>query len=168
MNNGNMQNSLPWYVIQTKSRQEFKALSELNNQLFECFLPTVEKYGRKGDHPNKAVEPLFSRYLFVRFNEKENKWIKIQNTRGVSRILSFGGRFARLSNDCVEEIRVHMQSVQPAGFKRGDPVAITAGPFEGLQGIFQISDGAKRALVLIDILCHARNINLPLNDIRKA
>lgn len=168
MSNGTVKSNAAWYVVQTKPRQEFKALTELSNQRFECFLPILDKSEAAFGKNKNITEPLFSRYLFVRFNESDGKWIKIQHTRGVSRIVSFGGRFAKLPDDCIDSIRETMQLARQMEFHRGDQVSITSGPFEGIRGIFQITDGEERALILIDILSQPRNIGFPIKNIRKA
>lgn len=31
-----------WYVVQTKPKQEFRALAQLENQQYTCFIPTLK------------------------------------------------------------------------------------------------------------------------------
>lgn len=60
--------AMHWYVIHTKPRQEKRALLNLEQQGYECYLPmiTVEKL-RKGVL-SVVEEPLFARYLFIRLD----------------------------------------------------------------------------------------------------
>jgi transcriptional antiterminator RfaH len=46
-------------------------------------------------------------------------------------------------------------------FEHGEKVEIKAGPFAGLEGIYQLADGEMRSFVLIELL--SKQIKLPAN-----
>ncbi len=73
-----------WYAIHSKPRQEERALENLERQGFQAWLPmlTVEKF-RRGKLA-KVVEPMFSRYLFIRLDTEQTNWSPIRSTLGVS------------------------------------------------------------------------------------
>ncbi|MDB5729347.1 MAG: hypothetical protein JWQ00_2552, partial [Noviherbaspirillum sp.] len=52
---------MSWYLIQTKPKQEFRALEQLENQGYTCFLPTLQVEGLITDKLHLCIEPLFAR-----------------------------------------------------------------------------------------------------------
>ena len=56
-----------WYVIHTKPKQEARALLNLSNQGYECFLPMHKKQVVRRATVVTQAEPLFSRYLFIEY-----------------------------------------------------------------------------------------------------
>jgi transcriptional antiterminator RfaH len=143
-----------WYLLQSKPKQESLAYQHLCNQAYEAFLPmiTVEKI-RSGVRKTN-VEPLFSRYLFVRLDsEGSQSWAPLRSTVGVSHLVRFGSHYAKLADDLVHILKdkIHNHSVSGL-FEPGDCVRITQGPFTGLEAVFNGYDGNHRALVLLNWL----------------
>lgn len=159
---------LSWYLVQTKSKQEFRALEQLENQGYECFLPTMHLEKLVRGSVRKCVEPLFSRYLFIRLDSSSGDWTPIRSTRGVSRLVSFGARLATLPEDCVDALRKGQEIVHRPLFEPGERVTITSGAFAGLDGIYQMPDGEARALVLIELLNQPHSLKFAVEALRKA
>lgn len=157
-----------WYVIQTKPRQEFRALEQLQNQGFTCFLPTLQQERIRRGKRTTAVEPLFARYLFIQLDTVSSNWSPIRSTRGVSNLVAFGGRFATLPDAWVEALQSAANPVQRRLFEHGERVAIAAGPFAGLEGIYQMPDGQARALVLVELMGQSHRLALGVDKLRKA
>ncbi|MBC2771028.1 transcription/translation regulatory transformer protein RfaH [Pusillimonas sp. 7-48] len=145
-----------WYLIHTKPRQEACALQNLQQQGYTCYLPQLfhEKLQR-----GKVVvcqEALFPRYLFIQLGDDAmaQSWAPIRSTRGVSRLVTFGTQPKKIDNTLVDALRqqeaLHTRPVPL--FQPGDRVQITQGPFSGIEGLFQITDGERRAMVLIELL----------------
>lgn len=157
-----------WYVIQTKPRQEFRALQQLENQGFACFLPTLYAEKLVRGRLEVSSEPLFTRYLFIRLSETGCNWLPIRSTRGVSKIVSLGGRFATLPDHYVEALKDKQDSHPQRLFDPGERVTITEGPFAGLDAIYQLPDGEARALVLIELMNQPQKLKLAVETLRKA
>jgi transcriptional antiterminator RfaH len=156
-----------WHLLQTKPRQEFRALEQLENQRHICFLPILKVEKMRRGRPEIINEPLFSRYLFIRLDAMSANWSQVRSTRGVSKLVAIGGRFATISDSLVGGLR-HVGTLDPAPpFVAGDKVAIASGPFSGLEGVFQISDGAARALVLIELISQPQRLVFDLDMLRK-
>ena len=146
-----------WYLVHTKPRQEKSALTNLENQGYDCYLPLlVAEKLRRGSLAH-VEEALFPRYLFIRLGQEDSSksWSPIRSTRGVSRLVGFGNDPARVDDELVEHLklreRVANQSIEPL-FKAGERVTVTTGPFAGIEGVFQMLDGDQRAMVLIELL----------------
>ncbi len=140
-----------WYVVQTRPRQESRALEHLERQGFCCVLPMlrVEKI-RRGARL-WIDEPLFSRYLFVELGGPDAKWSALRSTRGVSQLLRFGGVPAKMPATWMAEFRSSSRAPVRL-FEAGQRVAVTTGAFAGIEGIYQTPDGEARAMVLLELL----------------
>ena len=155
-----------WYAIHTKPRQEIIAENNLQRQSFETYLPMIKQLCRRRGKWGNVIEPLFSRYLFVRLNLGIDDISTIRSTRGVSCLVRFGNEPAAVPDAFVdalmkmadEQTGVHLPK-KPL-FKQGDEITVLEGPFAGLSGIFQVSTGQQRAIILLDILGRAQRVNL--------
>lgn len=156
-----------WYVVRTKPKQEFRALENLENQGHICFLPTLKTQKTRAGRLQSHIEPLFSRYLFMRMDTALEHWAAIRSTRGVSGLVSLGGRYASLSAECIEALRYAPMMVQHL-YEPGEKVVITSGPFTGIEGIYQMQDGEARALVLIELLSQPQKLTIALESLKKA
>ncbi len=161
-----------WYLIHTKMRQERVALENLERQGFECFLPMilVEKLRRAA--LQVIQEPLFPRYLFIRLGTAldSQSWVPIRSTMGVIRLVTFGQTPAKIEDDLIAELqsRTHLaDEVQQRFFVPGEQVAVTKGPFVGVEAIYQMADAEGRVMVLLNILSKQVKMALPLANIRK-
>ena len=147
-----------WYAVHTKPRKESLAEANLQRQDFETYLPWYKRVARQRGTWREIIEPLFPRYLFLRIDPTQQTVAPIRSTLGVTTLVTFGHRLAPVSDDIIDAIRQNADAqtgllIAPEHhFRRGDTVTITAGPFEGLQGIFETSSGAQRVAVLLDIL----------------
>ena len=161
-----------WYVVHTKPRQEQRALANLAQQGYSCYLPllTIEKL-RLGAL-TLVQEPLFARYLFIRLDASHSgkSWGPIRSTLGVSCLVSFGSEPARVGAELIESLRLHEDRLheQPNRlFHQGDRVQIKDGPFAGLEAIYQMDDGERRAMVLIEILSKPSQLVIAPASLRK-
>jgi transcriptional antiterminator RfaH len=141
-----------WYAIHSKPRQEERALENLERQGFQAWLPmlTVEKV-RRGKLA-KVVEPMFSRYLFIRLDTEQTNWSPIRSTLGVSKLVSFGNRPAIIEDGLIEALRQLPVREPERLFQPGQAVKFVDGPLRGLEGIYEQADGEMRAMVLVDLL----------------
>ena len=145
-----------WYAVHSKPKQEHRALENLQQQGFEAWLPmlTVEKL-RRG-RLAEVVEPMFSRYLFIRLDTEHSNWAPIRSTLGVSRLGSFGNRPAPMADELIQALRGLPERAPERLLKVGQEVVFIDGPLKGLQGIYQQTDGEARAMVLVEIRPMAR------------
>lgn len=155
-----------WYVIYTKPRQEMRAQVNLQQQAFEVFLPLHQSERLQRGKLKLIEEPLFKRYLFVRFDTAQSPWHLIRNTFGVSELVRTGGLPTRVPATLVQTL-MQVKSSPESLFKHGETLQITDGPFRDLQAIFDMQDGDHRAIVLIDLLNKMQKISVSLNALSK-
>src|SRR5690606_34340784 len=97
--------SAAWLVIHTRPKQEFRALQHLQNQSYTCYLPTVQAIRPLRGKLTPCSEPLFFRYIFVRVNPSSCRITSLSSTRGVSKLVAFGGRFATVPDEMIDALR---------------------------------------------------------------
>jgi transcriptional antiterminator RfaH len=161
---------MSWYLIHTKPRQEKSALQNLQRQGYECYLPVLAVEKILNGTLAIAIEPLFPRYLFIRLEKGDNakSWSPIRSTKGVSRLVTFGTEPARVDECLINAVRADEKATKPEQlFSHGDKVMLASGAFAGLEAIYQVKDGEKRALVLIEFLSKKIPLHMQHKDLRK-
>lgn len=161
-----------WYLVHTKPRQEKCALENLQRQGYQCYLPTLPSEKIRQNALTVTDEPLFPRYLFIRLGQGESaqSWAPIRSTKGVSRLVSFGLEPAKVAESLVEALRTQEASAQAEPerlFKTGERVRLTEAPFAGLEGIYQMADGERRVMVLIELLSKQVSLRIATTSLRK-
>jgi len=157
-----------WYAIHSKPRQEERALENLQRQGFEAWLPLMEVEKVLRSKLMHVIEPMFSRYLFIRLDTEQTNWSPIRSTLGVSKLVSFGNRPAVVSDDLIVALKNLPKQETQRLIQPGQQVKIVSGPLRGLEGIYQQSDGEMRAMVLIELLNKQHRIVTDMQDLRPA
>lgn len=164
--------TMVWFLVRSKPRQEAVALANLARQGFQSYLPlfAAEKLVRRKS--TVVQEPMFARYLFVRLDAtgQGQSWSPIRSTVGVSKLVCFGSRPARVDDALIATLR-EREATQQADpitlFAHGDSVRITEGAFAGLEAIYQMNDAEGRAMVLLDLLSKLVAMTLDAASLRK-
>lgn len=158
--------SRSWYLVYTKPRQERLAKENLDRQGYETYLPLIRNRQRRQGKYVISVEPLFSRYLFIRLNTVSDNWGPIRSTVGVSAIVRFGGQATQVPERLINYIQANddENGIQNTPIKEigcGSKVRIIDGPMKGYEGIFRGKTGKERAVVLHDIIGNSTKLELP-------
>ncbi|GEK46784.1 transcription antitermination protein RfaH [Bisbaumannia pacifica] len=154
-----------WYVIQCKGGESFRAAEHLVNQAYEVFHPVLEVQRRRRGRLLWVEEPLFPHYLFIRLDRLASDWRPIRSTRGVLRLVSFGGEPLAVDDGLIEALRqgaTHQAAEANHYFRAGEPVTITEGPFQALTAVFERHKGEERAIVLLDLLHRRQRLEMPV------
>jgi transcriptional antiterminator RfaH len=161
-----------WFLVRSKPRQESVALTHLARQGYESYLPlfATEKLVRRKS--TVVQEPMFARYLFVRLDTtgQGQSWSPIRSTVGVSELVCFGSRPARVDDALIATLRereIAQQGTPTTLFAHGDSVRITEGAFAGLEAIYQMNDAEGRAMVLLDLLSKPVAMTIDAASLRK-
>jgi transcriptional antiterminator RfaH len=166
------QASLAWYVIHTKPRQEARALTNLMQQDYQCFLPmiTLEKLSR--GRVSLVEEPLFPRYLFICLDHGRHgqNWAPIRSTMGVSGLVTFGSSPAKMHPDLIQLLLLQQEGLSEAPerlFESGERLMIGSGAFAGLEAVYQMASGDNRAMVLIELMGKLASMQIAPASLRK-
>jgi transcriptional antiterminator RfaH len=159
-----------WYLVHTKPRQEDIALTNLQRQGYECYLPQMRIERIRRRKAEIATEPMFPRYLFIRLDSSDQgmSWSPIRSTLGVSQLVHFGAQAAKVDDTLVDLLRQREQAMPlDAMFHSGDSVIITDGPFAGIEAIYQTADAERRAFILLEILSQPVSMHIDAGRLRK-
>jgi transcriptional antiterminator RfaH len=163
--------TLSWYLVHTKPRQEDIALANLQRQGYECYLPQMHIEQIRRRKAEVTTEPMFPRYLFIRLDSSDQgkSWSPIRSTLGVSQLVQFGARAAKVDDTLVDLLRQRERTLPTeAMFHSGDSVVIADGPFAGIEAIYQTADAERRAFILLEILAKPVSMHIDAGRLRKA
>ena len=146
-----------WYLIKTKPRQEKTAISNLENQEYSTYCPTVTIN-------NKSIV-LFPGYLFIYLDKKKENWSPIRSTKGVVNFVRFGLNFAQVPDNVIEFLKanqlINKEKLKNLNkFKPGDKVQIIDGVFKNCVAIFKSSKAEDRIVLLMNLLGQQQAINI--------
>lgn len=152
MTQDNPKSNFYWYLLQTKFRQERKAAQELKQQNINVFLPLYRfETLIKGVRVTKE-EPLFSRYLFIELDTKNTNWTSIRSTRGVSKFVEFGNGASIVDPLIIEGLHNMDSQPEKSYLTHGEKIRVVNGAFEGLEGIYQATNGLARSYILMELM----------------
>ena len=162
--------SKEWFILQFKPNAHHQANKNLNQQGFETFLPLVDKTSRKLSRFINISKPLFPGYMFIRFNKTESEWHKINNTLGVSRLITFNSILKSIPTSFIDSL---MKRYDLSGkllpiqkLKKGDEVTVLKGPFADFIATVETYETDQRIWILIDLLGRKTNIQTSTADVR--
>ncbi len=167
--------SARWYVVQTQPSSEAKAVAHLQRQGFEIYCPRYRKTRRHARRVETVAAPLFPRYLFVRIDISQQRWLAINSTCGVSNIVGHGITPTPVMSGVVEELR---QCENADGLfelespvmrlKAGDNVRVLNGAFDACQGLFEARSDSERVTILLDLLGRKVRVMLDAEQVEAA
>lgn len=146
-----------WYLVYTKPRQEELALTNLERQGYQAYLPRLRHWRKRRGKRVEVIEPLFPRYLFIGLNSETDNWAPIRSTLGVASLVRFGADPARVPADFVQHLQAKESTAgvhewaEPE-FAPGDVVRVAEGPFQGYEGVLLAPTGQERVILLLDIV----------------
>jgi transcriptional antiterminator RfaH len=161
-----------WYVVHTKARQEQRALGNLKEQGYHCYLPMISIEKLTQGRLKVIEEPLFPRYLFISLDSSRygQNWSPIRSTWGVSGLVSFGGEPAKISCILIDLLLKQEQGLSEDPqrlFSEGENLLVAEGPFAGLQAVYQMASGENRAMVLIELMGKSAQMQIAPASLRK-
>ena len=144
-----------WYVLQTRSRYEKKVVNLLTRTNIEVYLPLIPRTKQWSDRIKLVEEPLFSGYVFVKYDES-NRY-QILNTPGVVRFVSFDGEYATIRPAQMEIIKSIPSVEQEAevidlSILPGEQVLISNGPFKGICAKLIQMKGKEKILLEVEAI----------------
>ena len=143
---------MSWYALYTRPRHEKKVFDQLTEKEINAFLPVRRELRQWKDRRKWIETPLFSGYVFVNI-ELKNKIYALE-TRGVVRMIGFGGQPTRIPDWQIEQLKQVIGSGEGLRLehylKAGDYVEVTEGPLAGVKGYLRDVRGESRVAILID------------------
>jgi len=97
------------------------------------------------------TESLFPGYLFINLQDDAN-WVPLRSTRGVSRVVGFGGRPLPVSESLVVELQDRSEKTLKSTLDVNDKLMAKRSPPSELDTILMTKDGDLRALLLVELV----------------
>ena len=162
-----------WYVAQLKPNGFERAISNLNRQNFDTFMPMRRKTVSHARQIKEVLRPVFPGYIFVRFGSQQSDWRKINSTFGVARLVSFraqkpaavpGGLMLALMERCDEKAVLRPLD----DLKAGEAVKVVTGSFAEFVGEIEAFVAADRLRILFDFMGQKTRLDVPRGNVERA
>jgi transcription antitermination factor NusG len=146
-----------WMVVYTRSRWEKKVDEQLKTQNINSFCPTIKTTRRWADRMKVVELPLFSSYLFVMADLKEQ--LSVRQTPGVVNFVQHCGKTASVNNAEIERIKAlinshdNIEAVSMPRIKIGDTMKIENGLMLDWQGEVIKINGKSVVLMMKELNC---------------
>jgi transcriptional antiterminator RfaH len=148
-----------WAILQFKPNAHKLAEHNLNQQGFKTFLPFEEVSKYKNQKLISTHRPLFPGYMFVAIERENMPWQKINNTYGVSKLLTLSEKPYIIDDHVVSGIMANCDQdgvlLLQKQFSKDDSVRIISGPFDDFFAKVVSVDKNQRIWVLINIMGQA-------------
>lgn len=162
---------MSWYPVYTKPRQEHIARENLERQSFDAYLPLMRARRKRRGKWVETIEPMFSRYLFVRLEPGTTSVASIRSTRGVTGLVQSGNTLVPVPESFMSillqtaDAETGVHTPEPSLLQEGDAVVFTDGPLANLHGIFKAADGDARAIIMLKLLGTDTEVAVPVKQI---
>jgi len=161
---------MKWYVVQSKPREEERALHFLKEKGFDTYLPRMEVVNVRKFKNVKSKQALFPGYLFCRFDKDENLG-HVRWTQGVKKMLPESVSPMPVDDEIVEAIHRLEQKdgvIRKKPLQKKDPIRIARGPMKDVLGIFDHwTSDQGRVMVLLNFINYQAAVELHHSLIEK-
>lgn len=156
-----------WFVINTKPNKEGSVLELLIIRNIEYFCPMIPHQRAFGRAP--ILRYYFPGYIFVRVTPQELASAEVRWLPGSKRLVCYGDDAIDIPDAVIHAIQAQVEAIRQRGglkkrdYRPGDKLRITAGPFEGMEAVFDSKlTGRQRMKVLINTLI-ARKLSVEIS-----
>lgn len=169
-----------WYLVYTYSGREEKAKRNLDqrtksmdveDKVFDVVIPTVKEIEIKGGQRRSVSKKLFPGYIMVQMNLDEESWDMVRNTPGVVGFASGGSKPSPLTQEEADRIleRMHEAPAEISiGFRKGESVRITTGPFVDFIGkVDEMNLDKGKLTVLLNLFGRQTSVELDVLDLER-
>ena len=173
-----------WYIIQTYSGYENKVTlnleqrirsMDMTDRIFQVIIPIEEEIEIHQGQRRTVQKKMFPGYVFVQMVMNDDSWYVVRNTPGVT---GFAGSTIEdrskptpLDDEEVGRILRQMQTAQPRiniGFKLGDTVRVSDGPFADFLGtVDEINFDKGKVRVLVTMFGRETAIEMDFLGVEK-
>ena len=169
------QESVPlWYALHTHPKQEIRADYNLKAWSIETFTPQFKERRQNTftGAPFFVVKPLFTGYIFARFN-LDSLYHKVRFTRGVHSLVGAADGPIPVQEEIIDTIRSRMgkEGLVQIGesFNPGDQVIIKEGPLKNFTGVFEREmKDSERVMILLNTVSYQARVMVDRYVLRRA
>jgi transcriptional antiterminator RfaH len=157
--------STEWFILQFKPNSHHQAAKNLSQQGFKTFLPLHSTTSRKMSRFITTAQPLFPGYMFISFDRAESEWHKINNTYGVSRLVTFNSNLRPIPTTFIDNLMKRydlsgkLLPIKKLG--KGDQVKVLKGPFANFIATVERYETDHRIWILMDLMGRKAKMQTP-------
>jgi transcriptional antiterminator NusG len=174
------ENGSNWFVIHTYSGYEERVKKNLEqrvksldsgNEIRQVVIPTEDEIEVKNGQRRTVTKKILPGYVLVQMKMTDVSWGVVRNTPGVTGFVGSGSKPTPLEEDEVSKILKQMEEETPkvkVGFRRGQSVRVTDGPFIDFVGIVdEINTGKGKVRVLLSLFGQETPVELDFLQVEK-
>jgi transcriptional antiterminator NusG len=174
------ENDKKWYVIHTYSGHEERVKKNLEqrvkfmdsgNDILQVVIPTEDEIEVRAGRRRTVTRKILPGYVLVQMKMDEKTWAVVRNTPGVTGFVGSGNTPTPLEEKEVGEILKQMSAEAPrvkVGFRRGQSVRVTDGPFIDFVGtVDEINMEKGKVKVLLSLFGQDTPVELDFLQIDK-
>lgn len=169
-----------WFVIHTYSGHEDRVRKNLEqriklidsgDEITQIVVPTEEEVEVRGGQKRTVAKKILPGYVLVQMQMSDESLNIVLNTPGVTGFVGSGNKPVPLREDEVSQILKQMEAETPklkVGFKQGQSVRVTDGPFTDFVGVVdEISADKGKVKVLLTLFGRETPVELDFLQVEK-
>jgi transcriptional antiterminator NusG len=174
------ENGTYWFVIHTYSGYEERVKKNLEqrikfmdsgSEILKVVIPTEDEIEVKNGQRRTVTKKILPGYVLVQMKMSDQSWSVVRNTPGVTGFVGSGGKPTPLEEEEVGQILKQMEAEVPkvkVGFRRGQSVRVTDGPFIDFVGVVdEINTGKGKVKVLLSLFGQETPVELDFLQVEK-
>jgi len=171
---------MQWFVIHTYSGYEERVKKNLEqrtksmdfgNEILQVVIHTEDEIEVKDGQRRTVTKKILPGYVLVQMKMTDQSWGVVRNTPGVTGFVGGGGKPTPLQPDEVGQILKQMEAEAPkvkVGFRRGQSVRVTDGPFIDFVGLVdEINTGKGKVKVFLSLFGQETPVELDFLQVEK-
>ncbi len=169
-----------WFVIHTYSGHEERVrknleqrmkLMDAGDEISQIVVPTEDEVEVRSGQRHTVSKKTLPGYVLVQMKMSDQSWNLVRNTPGVTGFVGSGSKPVPLQEGEIDQIMKQMTAEAPrvkVGFKPGQSVRVTNGPFTDFVGIVdEISAGKGKVKVLLSLFGRDTPVELDFLQVEK-
>ncbi|MFC2068753.1 transcription termination/antitermination protein NusG [Chloroflexota bacterium] len=169
-----------WYVVHTYSGYEERVRKNLEqrikfidseNEIIQVVVPTEDEIEVRSGQRRTVTKKILPGYVLIQMQMSDQSWNIVRNTPGITGFVGSGSKPVPLQEEEVNQILKQMSSDTPkvkVGFRKGQSVRVTAGPFIDFVGVVdEISGDKGKVKVLLSLFGRETPVELDFLQVEK-
>ena len=169
-----------WFVVHTYSGYEERVQRNLEQrikfmdatcEISQVVIPTEEEIEVRSGKKRTVTKKILPGYVLIEMDMSDQSWNIVRNTPGVTGFVSSGNKPVPLQPDEVDQILKQMEEEAPKvkiGFRKGQSVRVTDGPFVDSVGIVdEISEQKGKVKVMLTLFGRETPVELDFLQVER-
>ncbi len=174
------ENQKQWFVVHTYSGYEERVRQNLEHrikfmdaedEISEVMIPTEEEIEVRNGQRRTVTKKILPGYILIQMRMTDHSWGIVRNTPGVTGFVGSENKPTPLQEEEVDHIKKQMQAETPrvkVGFRKGQSIRVTDGPFLDFVGVVdEISPAKGKAKVLLSLFGRETPVELDFLQMEK-